>query len=154
REFAEIYNERHVQAKQLAVARTIEYRLRPLIERFGDRPLKEIKTADIEDFIADLRKPRTVNRQPNRRLAAATINRNIEMLRHMMNWAVGREYLDRTPFRRGNQMLIRKLAVDNTRRRRVTEEEEHNLLAVAAPSLRSKIITALDTGMRRGEMLA
>jgi hypothetical protein len=100
REFAEIYKQRHVQAKHLANAATIDYRLRPLIDRFGDRALQDIKTADIEDFIADLKLPRVVNRQPNRTLSAASINRTIELLRHMMNWAVGREYLDRTPFRR------------------------------------------------------
>jgi integrase len=43
---------------------------------------------------------------------------------------------------------------DNKRRRRVGESEEAALLAVASPHLRSMIITALDTGMRRGEMLA
>ena len=43
---------------------------------------------------------------------------------------------------------------DNKRRRRISESEEAALLAVASPHLRSMIITALDTGMRRGEMLA
>jgi integrase len=42
----------------------------------------------------------------------------------------------------------------NKRRRRVSEEEETALLAVASPHLRLMIIAALDTGMRRGEMLA
>lgn len=81
-------------------------------------------------------------------------NRNIELLRHMMNWAVGRQYLNRTPFRRGTETLIRKMYEDNQRRRRLTEAEEGKLLAAAAPMLRSMIIAALDTGMRRGEMLA
>lgn len=153
-EFADIYKERHVQAKGLAIGRTIDYRLKPLIDRFGSRALADIKTADIEDFIADLRRPRTVNRQPNRTLAAGSINRTIELLRHMLNWAVGREYLERTPFRRGTETLIRKEREDNQRRRRISEQEEANLLKVAAPFLRSMIITALDTGMRQGEMLA
>ena len=52
RQFAEICNERHVSAKALAIAKTIGYRLRPIIEHFGDRPLTEIRTADVEDFIA------------------------------------------------------------------------------------------------------
>jgi len=52
--------------------------------------------------------PRVVNRQPNRILSPASINRVIELRRHMMNWAVGREYLERTPFRRGTETLIRK----------------------------------------------
>ena len=75
-------------------------------------------------------------------------------MRHMMNWGVGREYLDRTPFRRGTETLIRKLREDNQRRRRISEDEERRLLEVATPMLRSMIIAALDTGMRRGEMLA
>jgi integrase len=67
---------------------------------------------------------------------------------------VGREYLDRTPFRRGTETLIRKLREDNRRRRRISEDEEARLLAVAPPLLRSMLITALDTGTRQGEMLA
>lgn len=119
-----------------------------------DHTLVDIKTADIEDFIADLKEPRVVNRQPGRTLSPASINRTIELMRHMMNWAVGREYLERTPFRRGTETLIRKQREDNQRRRRLSEEEETQLLAVAPPFLRSMIITALDTGMRQGEMLA
>jgi integrase len=155
REFAQVYKERHVLAKRLALARSIDYRLKPLIEHFGDRPLESIRTADIEDFIADLRKPRIVNRRKGlRTLAPASINRTIELMRHMLNLAIGREYLDRTPFRRGTETLIRKLQEDNRRRRRISEDEETRLLEVAPPFLRSMIITALDTGTRQGEMLA
>lgn len=135
------------------MANTIEWRLKPVIERVGDRALADIKTADIEDYLADLKQPQTVNRQPNRLLAAASINRRLEILRHMFNSAVGGEYLERTPFRRGSEVLIHKEREDNQRRRRVSEEEEAKLLAVAPPFLRSMIITALDTGRRQGEML-
>jgi integrase len=154
RKLADDYKQRHAMAKGLALADTIDYRLKPLLERFGDRPISDIRTADIEDFIADMKKPRVVNGLESRTLAPASINRTIGVLRHMLNWAVGREYLDRTPFRRGSEVLIRLLHEDNKRRRRVSEEEEGALLAVASPQLRSMIITALDTGMRRGEMLA
>jgi integrase len=154
RKLADDYKQRHAMAKGLALADTIDYRLKPLLERFGDRPISDIRTADIEDFIADMKKPRVVNGLEGRKLAPASINRTIGVLRHMLNWAVGREYLDRTPFRRGSEVLIRLLHEDNKRRRRVSEEEERALLAVASPHLRSMIITALDTGMRRGEMLA
>jgi integrase len=43
---------------------------------------------------------------------------------------------------------------DDKRRRRVSAAEEAKLLAAAPPQLRSMIVAALDTGMRRGEMLA
>jgi integrase len=154
RAFAEVYKARHVVAKGLALASTIDYRLKPLLERFGDRQLGEIRTADIEDFVADLKKPRVVNAIEGRTLTPASINRTLGLLRHMLNWAVGREYLERTPFRRGTEVLIRLEREDNKRRRRVSEEEEEALLQAASPHLRSMIITALDTGMRRGEMLA
>lgn len=154
RELAAIYKQRHVQAKGLAIAKTIDYRLKPLLQAFADRPLAKIRTADIEDFLADLRKPRTVNALPNRTLKTASINRNMQLLRHMFNWAVEREYLATTPFRRGTETLIRKEHEDNRRRRRISEDEEARLLAIAPPDLRAMIIAALDTGMRRGEMLA
>jgi hypothetical protein len=67
----------------------------------------------------------------------------------MMNWAVGREYLDLTPFRRGTETLIRRLREDNQRRRRLSENDEKALLEVAAPFLRSMITTAVDTGTSR-----
>jgi integrase len=152
--FAEVYKQRHVLAKGLALSSTIDYRLKPLIERFGDQLIAEIKTADIDDFVADLRQPRVVNGLEGRRLTPASINRTLGLLRHMLNWAVGREYLDRTPFRRGTEVLIRMELEDNKRRRRISESEEAALLAVASPHPRSMIIAALDTGMRRGEMLA
>jgi integrase len=152
--FADVYKQRHVLAKGLAMAGTIDYRLKPLIERFGDRPIAEIRTADVEDFVADIKKPRAVNGLDDRTLAPASINRTLQLLRHMLNWAVGREYLDRTPFRRGTEILVRMEREDNKRRRRVSEDEEAALLAVASPHLRSMLIAALDTGMRRGEMLA
>ena len=65
----------------------------------------------------DLRKPRVVGRRPGLRpLAPATINRTVDRLRHMFNWAVGREYLERTPFKRGGATLIKKLLESTTRR--------------------------------------
>jgi len=152
--FSETYVERYVKAKGLRTAGTIDWRLKPLRAHFGDRLLTDIKTADIEDYIADLKKPRTVNRQEDRRLAPASINRQIALLRHMFNWAVGREHLDRTPFRRGSEPLIRLEREDNKRRCRLSPDEETRLLAAAADYLRPMIIAALDTGMRKGEMLA
>jgi integrase len=72
----------------------------------------------------------------------------------MFNWAVGREYLDRTLFRRGNQTLVRQELEDNRRRRRIPQEEAKALLGAAPAHLQPLIIIALDAGLRRGEMLA
>jgi hypothetical protein len=53
----------------------------------------------------------------------------------MLNRAVGREYLEKTPFRRDTATLIKKLREDNQRRRRLSTDEELLLLA-AVPHLR------------------
>ena len=154
-ELAAIYKERHVIANGLALAKDFDWSVRPYLERFGDRELAEIKTADVDDFIADLRKPRIIGRRPDlRQLTPGAINRIVDLLRHMLNWAVGREYLERTPFKRGNVTLIKKLPDDSRRTRRISEEEEAALIATAPVHLRAMFIAALDTGMRRGEMLA
>ena len=87
-------------------------------------------------------------------LSPASINRSLALLRHMLNWAVAREYIDRSPFRRGSETLIRLFREDNKRRRRISEDEEQRLLDAAPSLLRAMITAALDTGMRRGEMLA
>jgi hypothetical protein len=44
----------------------------------------------------------------------------------MFNWAVGREYLERTPFKRGNHALVKFEREDNRRIRRVSPTEEAN----------------------------
>jgi integrase len=150
-QLAELYKDRHVIAKRLARADTIDYQLKPLLNRFGDSPIANIKTADVEDFITDLRNTTSKRNLP---LSPASINRATQLLREMLNWAVGREYLERTPFRRGTVCLIRPELEDNMRRRRISEAEEVALLANAPPTLRAMIICAIDTGMRRGEMLA
>ena len=72
----------------------------------------------------------------------------------MLNWAVGREYLDRSPMRRGNLNLVPREREDNRRHRRVSADEEERLLDNAPEDLRPMIVVALDSGMRRGEMLA
>ncbi len=94
--FAEVYKQRHVLAKGLALSSTIHYRLKPLVQRFGDHALAEIKTADIDDFVADLKQPRIVNGLEGRRLTPASVNRTLGLLALGGAGAVGREYLDRS----------------------------------------------------------
>jgi hypothetical protein len=117
----------------------------PLLKaRFASRTLADIRVADIDDLVQDLK---TKGRKP------ATINRYLALLRRMLNWAVEREYLDRTPFRRGSQAVIKLEREHNRRSRRLTAAEEKRLLAKASPMLQAMIITALDTGMRCGELM-
>ncbi len=154
--FAEDYIARYVDAKQLRSAGTIKYRIAPLVRQFGTMTLPDIQTSHIEEYLAGLKQPQLLSKhhQDPRVRRPATINRHLSLLRHMFNWAVGRGYLQQTPFQRGNQALIKQEREDNRRHRRVAPDEERRLLEVAPDRLRPLITIALDTGLRRGEMLA
>src|SRR5262249_41924003 len=88
--FADLYVERYVKAKGLTSADTIEYRLRPIRAHFGPKLLSDIKTADVEDFVATLRRSTIFvrNQKRPRTRRPATINRYLSLLGHMFNWAV------------------------------------------------------------------
>jgi len=70
-----------------------------------------------------------------------------------MNWATGRGLLPASPFVRGGLAAIKLDHEDNQRDRRISDSEEDTLLSHASPLVRALIIIALDTGVRRGEML-
>ena len=81
------------------------------------------------------------------------VNRNLGSLRALFNWAVKVGYLAQTPFKRGTETVV-KLSREGSRSRRLHADEEARLLAVCAPSLRAIVDAALETGMRRGELLS
>jgi integrase len=98
---------------------------------------------------ARAREYRAYRHKTKKKLSDTTVNRDLEALRHMLFWAVDEGILLVNP-------LSRVLMVRERRKPRimVTVTEEDKLLAAAAPHLRSIIIAALDSGMRRGEILA
>ena len=152
-QLAKVYEERYVNGRNLKTASEFKWRVKPLIERFGNVAITKIRTGDVEDWQAYLRKPRLIN-GTMRAPSAVTVNRAVEDLRRMLNWAVSREYLLSSPFARGGIALIKFEREDNRRNRRVSSEEEDRLLAAAPVHLRALMILALDTGVRAGEMLA
>jgi integrase len=144
-DFGDLYTKRCVELRGLRSRSTIKYRMRLLRARFGKRQLAEIHVADVEDMVRDLK---AAGKKP------ATVNRHLALLRAMLNWAVEREYLDKTPFRKGSQALIKLERENNQRSRRLSSDEEKALLAKAKGNVRALIVAALDTGMRRGELLS
>jgi integrase len=86
--------------------------------------------------------------------AIATVNRLLSVVRTMLSLAVQLRWIERTPFNDG-QPLIRK-SEEVHRQRVLTLEEEGRLLAVCSGKrkhIRPIVITALDTGMRLGELI-
>ncbi len=74
-------------------------------------------------------------------------------MRALFNWAIRTGHLKETPFKHGSETVI-KLAKEPKRSRRLQDGEEERLLAAAGPHLRAVIECALETGMRRGEIMS
>ena len=116
----DLYRTRYVDIEPLKSRATALSQLRILSAELGRLPVTALERPDaIEDF-----KKRCTGR------ALATTNRYLARLRHVCNWAIGRDLLTATPFRRHG---IRVNAKNERRRdRRISEAEEQRLLDAAA----------------------
>jgi len=118
------------------------YRIQQIAEFFGKRKLSDLRRWDAEAFKIKLSKT----------LAPATVNRLLGNLKHMMSMAVAWDILGSNPF-----SGVKLLRVPKRTERVLSAEEEAQLLAafgqVRSPHLRSCVLLALNTGMRKGEIL-
>ena len=116
----DLYRTRYIEVEPLKSRASAQSQLKILAAELGRLPTTALERPDaIEDF-----KRRCGGR------ALATTNRYLARLRHVCNWAIGRDLLSATPFRRHG---IRVSAKNERRRdRRIPEEEEHRLLDAAA----------------------
>ena len=88
-----------------------------------------------------------------RQVKPATVNREMTVLKHMMSKALEWKYLARNPFKG-----IKPLKVPDRVERTLELDEEPRLLVacdrVRSRILRQVVLLALNTGMRRGELLS
>lgn len=115
-------------------------RLKHLLPYFADLPLVALTKAHVREY--------RTGRHAQRSLKDATINREVSVLRHLLYWAVDEGLLLNNPLSR-----IRFPPERRTPRPVLSVAEELALLAVAPSHLQALLIAALDTGMRRGELL-
>jgi len=137
-EFAEDYI-KHVRdvVKKRSWSRDV-YGLRYFLECFKDKKLSEITPKDIDDY----KQLRLAKAKP------ATVNRELQIIRHLFNLA----YRWKRLFGQNPVSESGLLEVHNQVERILTPEEER-LLACSPLHLRPIITTALNTGMRKGEIL-
>jgi integrase len=82
-------------------------------------------------------------------------NRYLGYLRALWAWGLGAGHVSSTPFKRNGEVVVKlDKKLEQPRSRRLGDGEEAKLLAVADVHLRALIIAALETGMRKGEILS
>ncbi len=115
---------------------------------FGEETMiSNIRYVDIETYQNHLRQKRI----PGDKIrATATVNREISCLRHLFSKAVEWDLIEGSPFRRGRSLILKE---NNSRLRYLSADEISKLLASCPVHLRNIVICALNTGMRRGEIL-
>jgi integrase len=109
---------------------------------FGEWPVVDITSDSIEQF-------------QRARMARGVVaaNRDLALLGSMFSWAVRRDHIDRTPFKKGTEVVVR-LKKETKRSRRLRPGEADQLLAGCSTSLRVIVEAALETGCRKGELLS
>lgn len=159
RELAALYRERRVFPAEYRGGRKVAGLRSPvpvsiyldvLTAHFGARRVRDITHADVERFQRE--RLRTPTKHGAER-AIASVNRELETLRAVLNFAKRQGWISRTPFEGGAPLISR--ASEAQRERILTREEEGRLLAACTgrrDHLRALLVCALDTGMRRGEM--
>jgi integrase len=118
-----------------------------LLEFFGGKRLRDITYKDLETYRNQRKATPLANGKPR---TDATVNREMAVLKHMLNKAVEWGMLEVSPFRKGARLTFRE---NNQRHRYLTEEEIERLLSACSPHLKPIVELALHTGMRKGELL-
>ncbi|MFP5262026.1 MAG: tyrosine-type recombinase/integrase [Blastocatellia bacterium] len=126
-------------------------RLRTLKDYFGRHKVRTITHGDIRRFRAERIKTSTKH---GKQRSITTVNRELQILRRVFNIALSNGWVKQNPFDMGDALITP--GDEKKRERIITRQEEENLLAACTGKrehIRPIIICALDTGMRKGEML-
>ncbi len=119
------------------------YIIRKLVETFGNLPLRRFNTSLVEQLQTD---------SMNRGLKNSSCNKILNILKHMFTKAVEWEMVESETLKRIRKVKL--LRDDGKRLRYLSREECQALINNCDPHLKPIVITALNTGMRKGEILS
>src|SRR5712692_2944560 len=111
---------------------------------FGDRKLDNITVAMVEAY-RDQRRQQPSKRKPNQTVKGATVNRELECLKCMLDFATKRRYIAENP---ASEVKHFNELRERPTRRMLTLEEERRILDAAPVYLRVAIILLAQTGGR------
>lgn len=124
-------------------------RARQFLPYFAETPIGQITKNDIVRYRKARQEEYLRNGPPDAKpLSETTLNRDCEVIRHLLFWAVDEGILQANPIAR-----MRMARTRGRRRPVLSVADEVKLLKACSAHLRPIVITALDTGMRRGEIL-
>jgi len=119
------------------------YFIKALEDAFGSIPLRSFTTMLIEEYQSNKLK---AGKKP------ATVNRHVATLKHMFTKAYEWDMIEEYVWKKVRKV---KLLEENNRRLRFLSKEEcQNLLEKCDSHVRPIVVTALNTGMRKGEILS
>lgn len=118
------------------------YLINQLTESFGSYPLRHFNSMLLEQY---------QTKRLEKGNKPATVNRLIAILRHMFTKAVDWDMVEDSVLKRLRKVKL--LQENNSRLRFLSKEECQNLINSCDKHLKPVVITALHTGMRKGEIL-
>ena len=142
KDVAALYIETYAKVRKKSWRTDEKYLSAQLIPYFGEMKVSEIRSLDVDRFIAKRKEDEVKN---------STINKELTVLKKIMALAQEWEFgVEKNPVRRA-----RYFSEEEYRRERVLSyEEEERLFKAAAPHLHSILTCALQTAMRLGEILS
>lgn len=137
-------------ANEKRTVRRDDLAVRAALPFLGGKPVDRIDPSDIRDFAQARLEGRCsdgIKRKHDRGLSKSTVNRDLAVIKHILQRAVDDGFARENPGRK-----VKLFRVQERDRRVLSEVEERRLLAAAAPHLGPLLVVALNTGLRRSEL--